>query len=100
MSALNAKLPLSPAELTLFFINSHMKPLGKLGKSPPLREVMRQAGDVWTPLPERPRGVFPEVQAPGGWSGFVLEVWAQGHIVSGTVAKGVSAHLCQLALLC
>lgn len=87
-SALDAKLPLSPAELTLFFfINSLTMQLGGLRKSPPLREVIRQAGNVWTSHPERLWGAFPEVQAPGGWSGFVPEVWAQGHIVSGTVTK-------------
>lgn len=61
--------------------------LDRLRKSPPLREVIRQAGYVWTSRPERLWGVFLEVQAPGGWSGVVLEVWAQGRILSGIVTK-------------
>lgn len=63
MSALNAKLPLSLAEHTLFFINSLTMQLGQLRKSPPLREVIRQAGNVWTSHPERLWRVFPEVEA-------------------------------------
>lgn len=63
-----------------FFINSLVMQLGKLQKTPLLREVIRQAGNVWTSHPKRLWRVFPEVEAAGGWSwsGFVPEVWAQG----------------------
>lgn len=63
MSALDAKLPLSPAEHTLLFINSLTMQLVRLRKSPLLREVIRQAGNVWTSHPERVWRVFPELEA-------------------------------------
>lgn len=57
-SALRAKLPLSLAEHTLFFISSLTMPLGRLLRSPPVGGVILHTGNVWTSHPKRLQCVF------------------------------------------
>lgn len=70
---------LCPQLSALFFINSLTIQPGRLRKSPPLRGVILQAGNVWTTHPRRLQRVFTRQRPPGGWRrpGFMLEVWTQ-----------------------